>query len=363
MLDWIGVWKQNGDLRVIASAIMGSAGTAYTAIEAVKGFLQGRTSVSKIKEQRAHATEVINFLERLRRGAQGQPIPSSEAVEETCRHLERERDWALKRCGDLMSREAKLRQDPNHDLRLFERLFVLFRPEGLRQRVTQAFTHLLMAGGPILIVYLAYNHDPKSDTFADTIALLCYLMLVLRAWALAERQWSLSPTYDPPGMIRDIFVFRRPLNVRMRVAQISMWCCLFWVIEGLEDLTFHIFIPHSDDDLAKDSLSFLLSVMATCACRAWAAAEQKSATARQLRSPWDLLFAWPGQTMSTPWLPRSIYLAIVIFPLPVLFRLFTPDIFDVTGVSLTWPLLCVACDQLLYLWLQQRLPAAHSTMA
>jgi hypothetical protein len=70
MLDWIGVSKHNGDLRVIASAIMGSVGTAYTAIEAVKGFLQGRTSVSKIKEQRAHVTEIINFLERLRRGAQ-----------------------------------------------------------------------------------------------------------------------------------------------------------------------------------------------------------------------------------------------------------------------------------------------------
>jgi hypothetical protein len=51
MLDWIGVSKHNGDLRVIASAIMGSVGTAYTAIEAVKGFLQGRTSVSKIKNR------------------------------------------------------------------------------------------------------------------------------------------------------------------------------------------------------------------------------------------------------------------------------------------------------------------------
>ncbi|PYP93028.1 MAG: hypothetical protein DMG65_02320 [Candidatus Angelobacter sp. Gp1-AA117] len=329
--------------RVICSSVAAGFGTAATVTRTVSSFLQAQSLGKKLRDEEARAVELVDVVKRLQ-GIEGE---YGSAVRG---HLEISLQTTLKKLSDLRKEAAEShRHDSNHDLSLLQRLFLCFRPEGERERLVHGFTYLFMSAGPLLIALMVYLWKRGSirdnDTVADVIVLVCYGVLVFRSWALAERRWCRG--YEPsPGLMRKLFLLIQPVNPQMRVAQVSMWCCFFWVVETLEDVIFHAVQGEFE---MKDLLSFSLAIIGSVLCRMWTAEEWKHGHSGRERRTWELQYPDRMQSAVKRWLVRAAFCSMAVLPLPFLFRLFGGDIFDVTGASVIWLLSCLASSQWLYL--------------
>lgn len=326
------------DWRVISSGVAAGFGTAATVIKNVSSFVQDQSLEKKLKAEQARAVEVIDLLKKLQ-DVGGEQCSSTRLQLETSLQL------TLKKVSEL-TKEAleSQRHDSNYDLNLLQRMFLFFRPMGLREYLIHAFAYLFMFAGPFLlaqVVWLWHKHYIQdNDTVADLIVFVCYGALVFRAWALAERRWRNG--YEPaPGLLRKLLLMIQPVNQRMRVAQISMWTCLFWLMESLEDVVFHAL---EGQFVTKDLLSFSLSVTGSLLCRAWTVKEREHGHPGH-----DFIIGEFPSARATRKYLRIVYSSITVLPLPVLFRIFGGDIFDVTGASMMWLFSCAAFSQWLYL--------------
>ena len=326
------------DWRVISSGVAAGFGTAATIIRTVSSFVQSHSLEKKLKNEQARAVEVIDLLKKLQE-------VGGEQCSATRLQLETSLQLTLKKISELTKEASESqRRDSNYDLNLLQRMFLFFRPMGLREHLIHAFAYLFMFVGPLLlalVVWLWHKHSIKdNDTVADLIVLVCYGALVFRGWALAERRWRNG--YEPtPRLFRKLLLMTKPVNQRMRVAQIFMWTCLFWLMESLEDLVFHTV---EGQFATENLLSFSLALIGSVLCRTWAAEEWEHGHSGHSFRIWELLYS-----RVVPRHLRMVYVSITVLPLLVLFRLFGGDIFDVTGASIIWLFSCAAFSQWLYL--------------
>lgn len=335
------------DWRVICSAVAGGLGTVATVIKNVSSFVEAQSLDKKLKDEEARAMETFELLKKLD-GNEGEQCRAIRS------HLEITLEASISRWNEL-SREASetRKRNPNHDLSLLQRLFLLFRPVGELEYSIHALAYLFMFAGPLLIAVMVflfehgYVHD--NDTVADVIVLVCYGALVFRGWALAERRWRREhgPT---AGLLGKVFLLIKPVNAQMRLAQISVWCCLFWVVESMEDVIFHAVQTRLHHGFVPQELfSFLLAVVGTLLCRTWIAEEWKQGHSRPDRRRWALPYLQGMPSKTKTWFISTLFCCITVLPLVFSFRLFHGDIFDVTGASVIWVFSCIASSQKLYL--------------
>jgi hypothetical protein len=322
------------DYKTLASTIAVALGTAIALIRSVAEFVGEQSPALKMKEHTTRATEMMDFVAKL----QTQQSEESAAAR---RQMERGLEVTLRKLEVLAMGASEATRDPNSDLTFVQRLFIMFRPVGVREYIIHTLAYLGAAGGALLIVFQKELQSRLPHGFADLIILVCYVLVACRAWALAERRWRYG--YEPaPDVLRDFFVVKKAVNHRMVAAQLSMWFCLFWLAEGLEDLIVEICQPSTG--ILGPAISVMMYLIGAALCRTWASAELRYAAAGQDRRSWRPVFAWNRQVRSAAWFARFTQLAL----LPLVFlpnKVGINELLDKAGFISVWMLSLMACSQ------------------
>lgn len=249
-------------------AILTSIVTLLERFTKLKELIGYRSLTDKIHEEEACIAKAIEFI----KGLEFQNTEESRAMHAT---LQISLNLRFERLAALTDRDSKLRQDPNYDLNIAQRLLLLFEPDGRTALILHSLAYICMIAIPISLFYKSQMQHQHADVtyVADTLIVACYGALVFRAWALAARRWSYA--YDAkPGVWANVLVLRKPRSKWMLMAQVSFWVSIFWVIESLEDLCLDIF-NHTLPSTAEGLLKSLVPLAAAVLCRLWADAELK----------------------------------------------------------------------------------------
>ncbi|HWX54566.1 MAG TPA: hypothetical protein VN176_08225 [Verrucomicrobiae bacterium] len=277
-------------LVATATGVVATAGTLFQNVSAILGY---QSIFNRTQQEKEQIEETINLLAKL----QDQTI---ECAREARARLEEDLQSSLRRLIRLTEEACRLRADPNHDLPLVQRLFVLFPAVGLRDRIVHGLTYVFMAAVVIFVLagpYFRNVFDPGY--YADAIVVAGYGALAFRAWALGERRWRLG--YKPEsGILRAMFVLREPANKFMLAAQIGIWTCLFWVAESLEDTVLDL--ANNQEMSATETFLKIMGPLAALAlCRLWAVAELRSA-ATSSPGRWRAIFEWRREKAIVRWI-------------------------------------------------------------
>jgi hypothetical protein len=322
------------DFKTLASTVTVALGATIALIRSVAEFVGEQSPALKMKEHTERAREMMDFVAKL------QTQQSEESVA-ACRQIERGLAETLRKLEGLAIGASEATRDPNSDLTFVQRLFIMFRPVGVREYILHAMVYLSVAGGALLILFAQQLESRFQHGFADLIVLVCYVLVASRAWALSERRWRHG--YEPaPDVLRDFFVVKKPLSHRMVIAQFSMWFCIVWLIEALEDVVVEILQP--EKGLVGPAICALMYLIGILLCRMWASAELQYAAAGEDRRNWRSVFAWNTQAGPVLWFARFTQLAL----LPLVFL---PDpmgineLVDKGGFISVWLLSLMACSQ------------------
>jgi hypothetical protein len=261
------VWGIHLDMHIKVAVVFGVLASFATAIQNLSVILELQSLESLTKQEKNRIRENTELLATLQ----------SQTTEETSaarKQLEEEISLSLVRLVRLTETSRQAREDPNHDLSLFQRLFILFAPRGRRATVIHVLAYTFMAMVTMLVLSTAEaisSGRPLSEGHADMVVFSGYCALAFRSWALAERRWLLG--YDPThGLRRSIFILRAPVNQAMLVAQICFWASNFWIAEGVEDIVLDAakdIHPH----ILESVLKVAAPIMAAVFSRKWALTE------------------------------------------------------------------------------------------
>ena len=331
------------DVKTIAAAVAAGLGATIALIRSVSEFVGEQSPALKMKQETERAKEMMDLLAKL------QAQQTTEESTAACEQIRRGLDATLKKLGNLAVDASEVTRDPNSDLTFVQRLFIMFRPVVVREYIIHALAYTAAAGGALLLLFHNQLQSKFPHGFADLMVLICYALVVFRLWALAERRWRCG--HEPaPDVLRDALAARKPLNWQMRTAQISIWFCLFWLVEGIEDV-----ITDLINGKAAGFVPAAMALMATVLCRAWAGAEFKFAAAGQKGRSWRPLLSRRKDQGSWAWLGRTVFhmgVLSLLIVLPLLhLRKAMPDMesIDVFGFICTTVLGVVACHQWLML--------------
>jgi hypothetical protein len=303
-----------------------------------------------MKEETERAKEMMDLVAKL----QTQQTEESVAA---CEQIKRGLEATLKKLGSLAADVSRVTGDPNSDLTFVQRLFIMFRPVGVREYIIHALAYMATAGATLLFLFRDQLQSKFPHGFADLIVLDCYGLVAFRAWALAERRWRYG--HEPVSdVLRDAFVARKPLNWQMRTAQISMWFCLFWLIEGAEDVITAIINGTHAIKVIAGLLPPAMALLATVLCRAWATTELEFAVAGSKHRSWRLVYSLPKNQSSLVWFVRIVHVVVLPSPFLLIFMT-TPEPVDVIGFISTTLLSVAACNQWLVLLPQTVITAAQ----
>src|SRR5205807_4825560 len=258
--------------KIIASTVAAGIGATIALIRSVSEFVGEQSPAIKMKEETERAKEMMDLVAKLQ-------TQETEESADACEQIKRGLDATLKKLGMLAAAASKVTRDPNSDLTFTQRLLIMFRPVGMRECIIHALAYMAATGGALLFLFHGELQVKFPHGFADLIVLACYALVVFRAWALAERRWRYG--YEPaPDALRDVFAAWKPLSWQMRVAQISMWFSLFWLVEGAEDVLMDLI---AGTPAMSGILPPAMALLATAMCRAWAGAEFRlAASSRRL---------------------------------------------------------------------------------
>ena len=140
----------------------------------------------------------------------------------------------------------------------------------------------------------------------------------------------------------------------MQAAQIAMWFCFFWLVEGAEDV---ITDPAKGSFASTGLLPPAMALFAIAMCRAWAGAEFRFATAGQKGLFWRMLLSRQKDQNSLTWSFRMV-LHMVVLPLPLLLKTMPgAELIDKVGLLCTTVLCVVAWNRWLVLLSEARVSA------
>jgi hypothetical protein len=371
------------DAKFITSAVVGALGTAVTVQRNLSEISAGR-STPAMKLENKKVAELIDMLAK---------VPPGESFAAWRKELELQIAQSLRELDALRTKESKLAEEPNHDLTLMQRLFVLFPPRDPSTWIIHALAYLFIAGGPLFILMLVLFGIGDAGSIGDVMVMVVFGGLAFRAWALAERKWAKESLkraggsdqgiQAESGPIQALFVLRKSRGWRMLGAQICMWTCLFCAVESLED----IFLSALDaskattqveqtgkaivantgrpepkrepleiadaakearDDAKSGLLLLLTSLLAAGICRAWAAAEWLHGSPPYLAFTKAISLA-PKLRRSKAWLliaSHVVAMAALIVSVvagPLIFN----DSLDRAEFAFVSLAACIACNRLL----------------
>jgi hypothetical protein len=327
------VGKRVNKLKTEYSEDLGTAVTVRRNLSEVTG-----DSTPARKRENTKVAELLDILAK---------VPPGESLSACRKELELQIAQSLRELEALRAKEFKLAKGPNHDLTVMQRLFVLFPPRDRSTWIIQALAYAFIAGGPLVILMLLLFRIGGAGTIGDVMVMVIFGSLAFRAWALAERKWTMESLQADrsdrsiqaePGPLQVLFVLRKSRGWRMLVAQLCMWTCLFCAVESLED----IFLSALDANKAVAAteqieaefaaksglLLFLTSLLGACLCRAWAAAEWQHGSPPSPRAFTKAIFPLPKGGKWGAWLLVTTYVAALV-----------ALIVSVAGWSLifTWP--------------------------
>jgi hypothetical protein len=329
------------DPKVIASTVAAGLGATIALIRSVSEFIGEQSPALKMKAETERATEMMDLVAKL----QAQQTKESAAA---CEQIRRGLEATLAKLGALAVDASKVARDPNSDLTFAQRLFIMFRPVGVREYIIHALAYAAAAGGTLLFLFHNQLQSKFPHAFADLIVLACYGLIVFRIWALAERRWRRG--HEPaPDVLCDAIAARKPLSRQMQAAQISMWFCLFWLVEGVED----VITDFINGTLSiTDLLAPAMALVATAMCRAWADAEFNFAMTGQKDRSWRVALSRRKEHSSLAWVGRIVF-HLGILPLLLVVHSFVyllkpmpgMEPIDVLGFICTTVLCIVAYNQ------------------
>jgi hypothetical protein len=324
--------------KIIASTVAAGLGATIALIRSVSEFVGEQSPAIKMKEETERAKEMMDLVAKL----QTQQTEESAAA---CEQIKRGLEATLKKLGTLAADASKVTRDPNSDLTFVQRLLIMFRPVGVREYIIHALAYMAAAGGTLLFLFHGELQAGFPHGFADLIVLVCYGLIVFRAWALAERRWRLG--HEPaPDVLRDVFAVRKPLSWQMRTAQISMWFCLFWLVEAAEDVITDLI---AGTPTMAGLLAPGMALFATAMCRTWAGAEFKFAAEGHAGRSMRVLPSRRKDQGLWAWYIRVV-LHVAVLPLPLLLKIMpAPERIDVIGFLCTTVLCIVAWNRWLVL--------------
>jgi hypothetical protein len=338
------------DVKTMASAVAAGLAATIALIRSVSEFVGEQSPALKMKEETERAKEMMDLLAKLE-------ARQTEESAAACEQIRRGLEATLKKLGSLAVDASNVTRDPNSDLTFAQRLFLMFRPVGAREYMIHALAYAAAAGGALLLLFHGQMQRKFQHGFADLIVLTCYVLIIFRVWALAERRWRRG--HEPaPDALRNAFAATKPLSRQMHVAQISIWFCLFWLVESVEDV-----ITDLIQGTAAGLVPLAMALVATVMCRAWAGAESKFAAAGQKGRSWRLLLARRKDQGSVAWIGRTafhsgVFSLLIVFPwLHLRKAVASMESIDVIGFVCTTVLCLVACNQWLVLQSQTRASA------
>jgi len=347
------------DARFVTSAAVTMVGTLATLRKNVSDLAERKTLRSKKEKEQALLAHLVD----LRRKLDGFESDPYAAVR---RQADSEVNESSQRLSSLITKELELSSDPNSKLSLAQRLFLLFRPVGLRAEIIHSFAYFFMFVMPLLILVLAVWSPLQPDTYADLIVLTTFAVLGFRAWALAERRWA-AGLETKPRAVTTLFLLNKPVNNGMRVAQISLWINLLCAVESLEDIFFQlapIIRGHTSGywPFGPTAL-FAIFLWGATVCRAWGAAELSRQCQNQVQHSWTMLFPWQRKAPHQVWLLRIVYLTALLFPLLLLLKgdqLFFHDHLDRIELAFVWIASSVAANRWLNVLSFQSVPECEA---
>ena len=340
------------DGKLITSAVVAAVGTAGSVIGSVNAITQDRSIQGKVKLKTARVGELIDLVKKL---------PPDETFAACRRELEAQISEMLRELDALRKRASRKDENPHQDLTLLQRLFLLFCPLDQGAWIIHSFAYLFMAAGPLILVLWVLTTPEEivhTDNFRDTLLLVVYCSVAFRLWALARRKWTLRsmnrltdgihPQGSENGLLSAVFVLKQPVHLRMLVAQICMWCCLFCTTESFGDILLHA--THRSPENPKISLFLFVSgLFGTAVCRAWASAESRRSHPDQDFNWERILFPASKLEVVKGYLITPTYAAAIVLPLLNFKFSFVPfsEVLDRIEFSFIWLAVAVACNGLL----------------
>lgn len=260
--------------RLMFSTAMGIVATGATFVQNLSTLFGQQNLASKIKVERARATETLDFLAKF----------SGDDKERNALRQALEKDLAdtLRRIKTLTGQLSDWRENPNHDLGLWQSFLLFFSPESGRVCMTQILAWLCMVTLPFCVLA---GSSHRSEAWADLVVLASYGALVFRAWALAERKWFYGYKHQS-SVWRNMLVLKRPANHSMMTAQVFLWVCVYCAIAAVEDFIFDFKNSEIQSTPAAGKITptevilmMLVPLLGAFACRWLAAAELKRSLA------------------------------------------------------------------------------------
>ncbi len=363
-LDW-----SNGivfDAKFITSAVVGALGTAVTVQRNLSEIREGHSPSARKLENKKIA-ELVELLAK---------VPPGESFSAWRKELELQLAQSLRELDALRAKESKLMEGANHDLKLMQRLFVLFPPHGPGIWIVHALAYAFIAAGPLVVLMLVLFGIGDAGSIGDVMVMVVFGGLAFRGWALAERKWAMESLKRADGSdqklqaesgpLQTLFVLKKSRGWRMLVAQICMWTCLFCAVESLED----IFLAALDaskaatqveqtgaatlakqarDDAKSGLLLLLTSLLGAGICRAWAAAECLHESPAVRPAFTRAIFPLPKRSTSKALFLIGSYVAAiaVLIVSIVAWPLIFDDSLDRAEFVFVALAACVACNHLL----------------
>jgi len=219
-------WPLDMEALKATVSIVGSFGSVLAVAQTCLELLQSRTLVIKRNKELSRANELANLLVQF----SNERIPEKERGGFQ-KHVQLCLQECLENLEKLGLKLASIRDDPNSRLKVQQKLFLAFPPQGWRAWVV----HLLAYGSAFLFAWNLFESGlasgggnfslqafklawGKPDTYV-TFAALLFLVLLFRAWALAERRHFFGYR-KPSGPLARWFVMRVPESWRMLAAQV-----------------------------------------------------------------------------------------------------------------------------------------------
>ena len=261
------IWHVVSDPHMLMAMVFGVLASIATVIQNLSVIFEFQSLESRTKQEKDKIRDDTELLAAL----QGQVTNEAKAA---CKLLEEDISLSLGRLVRLTQVSREAREDPNHDLSFFQRLFILFAPRGRRAALIHVLAYAFMTMVTMLVLcHKQFISGPGPEGYADLIVFSGYCALAFRSWALAERRGRFKYA---PTLRRSMFILRAHVNQAMLLAQICFWAINFWIVEGIEDVVLDA--AKGEKLLAIPSiLKVAAPVVAAVLCRQWALAEVKQA--------------------------------------------------------------------------------------
>src|SRR5258708_1522226 len=259
-------------------SVVGGVGSVIAVARTSADLLENRSLLSKRNselEQAGKLTDVLNKFanDRLCRAHQDSLAQAAQTCLQEC----------LANVEKLSARLAAIRLDPNPSLKLYDKLFLTFRPADWRGWVLHLLAYVSIVGCGWYLFHLGVAQDTgefsrqiflsalqRSFTFL-VLAFFLAVVLLFRAWALEERRRCLGYR-KVAGALERALLMRFPESWRMLLGQIMFFLSGMVLLTILHSTLTGVFGTRSN---GLFSLAFfgIPTLIAVLVFRTWAVAE------------------------------------------------------------------------------------------